>query len=53
VLAANRDEPSVFYALTNEGLYRSSDAGASWDRLEIGRRDHYGRPTGLVIVGEG
>jgi hypothetical protein len=30
VLAANRDEPSVFYALTNEGLYRSSDAGASW-----------------------
>jgi hypothetical protein len=53
VLAANQDEPSVFYALTNEGLYRSSDAGASWDRLEIGRRDHYGRPTGLVIVGEG
>jgi photosystem II stability/assembly factor-like uncharacterized protein len=37
VLAANQDESGVFYALTNEGLYRSSDAGSSWERLEIGQ----------------
>ncbi len=53
VLAANGDEPGVFYALTNEGLYRSPDAGASWERLEIGRRDHYRRPTGLAVLGDG
>jgi photosystem II stability/assembly factor-like uncharacterized protein len=53
VLAANQDEPGVFYALTNEGLYRSSEAESSWERLEIGPRDHYGRPTGLAAVGDG
>jgi photosystem II stability/assembly factor-like uncharacterized protein len=53
VLAANQDEPGVFYALTNEGLYRSSDAGSSWERLEIGQKDHYGRPTGLTVIGDG
>lgn len=53
VLAANGDEPGVFYALTNEGLYRSPDAGSSWERLEIGPQDQFKRPTGLAIVGEG
>ena len=53
VLAANGDEPGVFYALTNQGLYRSPDAGSGWERLEIGRRDHYGRPTGLAVVETG
>ncbi len=53
VLAANQDEPGVFYALTNEGLYRSPDAGSSWERLEIGRQDQYGRPTGLAVVETG
>jgi hypothetical protein len=53
VLAANGDEPGVFYALTNEGLYRSPDAGSSWERLEIGRQDQFGRPTGLAVAGEG
>jgi photosystem II stability/assembly factor-like uncharacterized protein len=51
VLAANQDEPGVFYALTNEDLYRSSDAGSSWERLEIGQQAHYGPPTGLVVEG--
>ncbi|MCA1718466.1 MAG: hypothetical protein LC781_17125 [Actinobacteria bacterium] len=50
VLAANQDEPGVFYALTSEGLYRSPDAGSSWERLEIGRQDQFGRPTGLVVA---
>ncbi len=53
VLAANQDEPGVFYALTHEGLYRSPDAGSSWERLEIGRQDQYGRPTGLTVVETG
>ena len=53
VLASNGDEPGVFYALTNQGLYRSSDAGASWGRLEIGHRNYYGSPTALAFVGEG
>lgn len=41
MLAANRDEPGVFYALTNKGLYRSPDAGLSWERLGINWQDHY------------
>lgn len=53
VLAATGYEPGVFYALTNEGLYRSSDAGLCWERLEIGHQDQYGRPTGLAVVGDG
>ncbi len=53
VLAANGREPGVFYALTNEGLYRSLDAESSWKRLKIGRRDHYGPPTGLAVVRDG
>jgi photosystem II stability/assembly factor-like uncharacterized protein len=53
VLAANQDEPGAFYALTGEGLYCSEDAGSSWERLEIGQQDHYGRPTGLAVIGDG
>lgn len=39
ILAA--DEAGVFYALTNLGLYRSSDSGLSWERLDINWPDHY------------
>lgn len=34
-LAANEDEPGVFYAATNKGVFRSSDAGESWQRLPV------------------
>lgn len=34
-LAANDDEPGVFYAGNNHGLYRSTDRGETWQRLEI------------------
>jgi hypothetical protein len=52
VLAANPAEPGVFYAGSNHGLYRSADAGETWERLEVPwpderRRDH---PEGLSIV---
>lgn len=35
VLATHRAEPSVFYAATRCDLYRSTDAGASWEQLSI------------------
>jgi hypothetical protein len=35
VLATHRVEPSVFYAATRRDLYRSADAGASWEKLTI------------------
>jgi hypothetical protein len=35
-LAANHAEPGVFYAATREGeVYRSPDAGLTWDRLDV------------------
>ncbi len=35
LLAAHAAEPGVFYALSNRGLYRSGDAGVSWERLPV------------------
>jgi hypothetical protein len=34
-LASNPAEPGVFYAATNQGLYRSPDAELTWQRLEV------------------
>ncbi|MDX1521966.1 MAG: hypothetical protein R3264_10095, partial [Anaerolineae bacterium] len=34
-LATNPAEPGVFYAATRQNLYRSLDAGESWERLAI------------------
>jgi photosystem II stability/assembly factor-like uncharacterized protein len=50
VLAANKDESGVFYALTSVGLYRSPDAGLNWERLNRSPNDLYQRPTGLAVV---
>ncbi len=35
VLASNKNEPGVFYALNNKGLYRSPDAGLTWEQLSL------------------
>jgi hypothetical protein len=55
VLAANPAEPGVFYAANNLGLYRSADAGSSWERLGIpwpqGRDAP--RPASMTVVEEG
>jgi photosystem II stability/assembly factor-like uncharacterized protein len=42
-----------FYALTNRGLFRSSDGGRSWNRLGIDWPDRYESAvgTGLAVVG--
>jgi photosystem II stability/assembly factor-like uncharacterized protein len=45
VLAANSAEPRVFYAATHKGeVYRSPDAGTTWQRLDIAWPDGY-RPN--------
>ena len=35
VLATNPSEPGVFYAACNRGVYRSADAGVSWEQLPL------------------
>lgn len=35
VLATNEAEPGVFFAANNHGLFRSTDAGVSWENLSI------------------
>lgn len=54
VLASNPDETGVFYAINNHGLYRSPDAGVSWQRLEIPWPERYLRhhPGALVVNAE-
>jgi photosystem II stability/assembly factor-like uncharacterized protein len=52
VLAANQAEPGVFYAANNLGLYRSADAGLSWERLATSwpeARDAQ-RPASMEVV---
>ena len=53
ILVANDAEPGVFYALTNLGLYRSPDAGLSWESLPLAWPDRYHRQNqrGLAVVG--
>jgi hypothetical protein len=41
VLASNAQEPHVFYVLTNKGLYRSQDAGWSWEQLPVPWKEAY------------
>lgn len=35
VLASNEAEPGVFYAATGRGIYRSADAGLTWQQLDL------------------
>jgi photosystem II stability/assembly factor-like uncharacterized protein len=53
VLATNEAEPGAVYAATREGdLYRSADAGASWQHLDVAWPEDYRAPDvrGLVAV---
>lgn len=34
-LATHPDEPGVFHAANNHGLFRSTDSGASWSAIEV------------------
>jgi photosystem II stability/assembly factor-like uncharacterized protein len=53
VMAANQDEPGVFYALTSKGLYRSPDAGSNWEHLDLFPHGYSQRTTGLAVVETG
>jgi photosystem II stability/assembly factor-like uncharacterized protein len=54
VLAANAAEPGVFYGGSNKGIFRSSDAGVSWEALRIHWPTNFqmGRVHALAIVEE-
>jgi photosystem II stability/assembly factor-like uncharacterized protein len=53
VLAANEAEPGVFYASGNRDVYRSANAGISWEMLPIRwpAGTHPVRTHALVVVG--
>jgi hypothetical protein len=52
VLATNYQEPGVFYAASNHGVFRSPDAGRSWQRLETDWPERYRAQhvQGLAVV---
>lgn len=55
VIATNAAEAGVFYAASNQGVFRSADAGQSWEQLAIAWPDgkQHGRANGLVVTQEG
>lgn len=54
VLTTNEAEPGVFYAGNNKGVFRSMDAGSTWEELPIAwpSGTHVGRANALVAVQE-
>lgn len=54
VLATHEAEPGVFYAANNKGVFRSADAGSSWEALPIRWPQglHIGRANALVVAPE-
>lgn len=53
VLATHRDQPHTIYAANNRGLFRSRDAGARWEAIDVPwpgpfREQHV---QGLVVTG--
>ncbi len=52
VMVSHKSEPGVFYAANNRGLFRSSDAGSTWDELPIAWPCDIGRANALIAVQE-
>ena len=52
VLAANEAEPHAFYAAPHQGdIYRSADAGLSWERLDVWPSGYQPKDvTGMAVV---
>jgi hypothetical protein len=50
VLGTHRSEPSIFYAATRRELYRSTDAGTSWEKLPVAWPDEARFNTVNAIV---
>lgn len=55
VIAVNEVEAHVFYAANNQGVFRSADAGRTWEQLRITWPDtlQSSRPQALIAVAEG
>ncbi|HEX8036715.1 MAG TPA: glycosyl hydrolase [Ktedonobacterales bacterium] len=53
-LATHEAEPGVFYAANNKGVFRSTDAGSSWEALPIRWPQglHIDRANALIVVPE-
>ncbi len=53
VVASHKEEPGVFYMLSNKGLYRSPDAGQTWENLALPWNPNYihQHQQALVISG--
>ena len=47
-------EPGEFYAVSNTGLFRSADAGSTWERLDVEWPDRFAETTaqGLAVTGD-
>lgn len=52
VIAVNSSEPHVFYCASNKGVFRSPDAGQTWQRLPISWPDalETKRPQALAVI---
>ncbi len=52
VLTTNEAEPDTFYAANNQGVFRSADAGLSWEALPIRwpAGTQLGRANGIVVL---
>ena len=53
VVAANRFEPGVFYLANNIGVFRSANAGLTWDELPIPWPREIKRANGLTVAAGG
>lgn len=53
ILAADAAQQGTFYALTGKGIYRSLDAGANWEGINVPWREEYGyqHHQALVVTG--
>lgn len=52
MLATNLTEPHTFYALNNNGVFQSTDAGQTWERFNIPWKEEYKtqHPHALLIT---
>lgn len=50
LFATSADEPGVFYAGSNRGIFRSTDGGASWENLRLRWAGRYARAGVHAIV---